>query len=127
MKSTVSAGVFFTQMENFSSFAKKYRPTEEHYTQNKIIDFLIACGSKTTASFSCNPINVVKTRIEGLTGESQLKNIDVMKDVYQKGGGLRGFYRGFGATLVRDVPYSGLQFLFYKILYDLEPIIFPSI
>jgi len=112
-------------MEIISSYLKDKRPKKEKYSQNKFLDFSTACASKATAAFCCNPVNVIKTRVESLTAESKMGNIDVVKEVFRNGGA-KSFYRGFGATLVRDVPYSGLQFLFYKMLYDLEPVFFPS-
>jgi hypothetical protein len=49
----------------------------------------------------------------------------IVKNTYRKGGGILGFWRGLGATLARDVPYSGLQFVFYRVLWDMEGVLFP--
>lgn len=40
-----------------------------------------------------------------------------MKVIYKEGGPRR-CYHGFGIQLMRDIPASGLYFLFYELIYD---------
>jgi len=43
--------------------------------------------------------------------------VDVVKQLYKEGG-MRSIYRGSGATILRDVPASGLYFLTYEAIKD---------
>lgn len=60
------------------------------------------------------PADVVKSRIQsGLHGNDSF--ISVAKQIYQTQG-YRGFFRGFGITVARSAPSSGVIFLTYVIL-----------
>ncbi|EFA11093.1 congested-like trachea protein [Tribolium castaneum] len=43
--------------------------------------------------------------------------VDVVKKLYKEGG-IRSIYRGSGATLLRDIPASGMYFLTYEAIKD---------
>ncbi|KAF2189658.1 hypothetical protein K469DRAFT_736937 [Zopfia rhizophila CBS 207.26] len=68
--------------------------------------------ARTWAGFLMMPITVIKVRYESnLYAYSSL--FSASRDIW-KGEGLRGFFKGFGATAVRDAPYAGLYVLFYE-------------
>jgi len=59
------------------------------------------------------PVNILKTQRESLMkGDVKLPVPKMISKIYREGG-ITGFHRGFGATLLRDIPFSGLQFLLY--------------
>ncbi|XP_025107027.1 mitochondrial glycine transporter-like isoform X2 [Pomacea canaliculata] len=65
-------------------------------------------------SISCSlilPITVIKTRYE--SGAFRYRGIAHALTVIYKAEGLRGLYSGLLPTLLRDVPYSGLYYMFY--------------
>lgn len=123
MKSTISAGAFFFNVESASKYIKELRKKKnDGYFLDKFFDFSIACYSKTIAATLCNPVNVIKTRVEA---QDKSEILITFRKTFKNGGPL-SFFKGYGATLIRDVPYSGLQFLFYRMIFDLEPLLFPG-
>ncbi len=115
-KSTLSAGLFFTGLENIHIFTTDLRTIK--YIPVNMIDFLNACLSKTLVTFITNPIVVVKTRFE-IVGNNEYKGIrDAVTSIYQREGA-RGFFKGIPATLFRDVPFAGIQYSVYKWTMDL--------
>jgi len=66
------------------------------------------------------PLDAIKTRIQAQSDISpQYKNSwDCAKHIYQSQG-LRGFYRGFVATLLRSFPTSSVNFLVFETMRKL--------
>ena len=114
-KSTLSAGLFFTGLENFHVLTNDLRTIK--YIPVNAVDFLNACVSKTLTTFVTNPVIVVKTRFE-IVGNNEYSSVaNAVASIYKKEG-LKGFYTGILATLVRDVPYAGIQYSAYKFGMD---------
>lgn len=68
--------------------------------------------SRSIASVLLIPVTVIKTRYE--SGLYSYKNItDALRHTYQNEG-IRGLRSGLLPTLMRDVPFSGLYFMFYS-------------
>lgn len=67
------------------------------------------------------PVTVLKVRYEStLYKYTSLR--EATRDIYSKEG-IRGFFRGFGPTCLRDAPYSGL----YVLLYEKSKVLIPKI
>jgi len=115
-KSTLSAGVFFTGLENVHVLTNHLRDIKS--IPPNLIDFFNACCSRTLTTLTINPMNVIKTRFE-VVGSNQYNSIlHAVKSIYQKDG-IKGFYKGIVPTIIRDVPYSGLQYSSYRLGMDL--------
>lgn len=67
------------------------------------------------------PITILKVRYES-TLYSYTSITHAVRDIYLKEG-IYGFFRGFGATCLRDTPYSGL----YVLLYEKSKVILPRL
>ncbi|KAJ3099131.1 hypothetical protein HDU97_003464 [Phlyctochytrium planicorne] len=90
---------------------------------NPTISYLTAASiGDVVASVLYVPSEVVKTRLQlqgRLTGAASVSNRDyrgsvhAFKSIYKKRG-IKGLYYGWGATLLRDVPYTALQFSIYE-------------
>jgi solute carrier family 25, member 38 len=114
-RSTLSSGIFFTGIENFHLLTKGLR--NNGYVPNNVIDFLNAGMTRMINTAVNNPLTVVKTKFE-VVGKNEYKSIaQAISHIYQRDG-IRGFYKGIMTTLMRDVPWSGIQYSSYK--YGIE-------
>eukprot|EP00761_Pharyngomonas_kirbyi_P013074 gb/GECH01013101.1/.p1 GENE.gb/GECH01013101.1/~~gb/GECH01013101.1/.p1 ORF type:complete len:416 (+),score=91.82 gb/GECH01013101.1/:1-1248(+) len=72
-----------------------------------------------TSSALCVPFEVVGLRMQmsrgyGADSYAYRNVFHGMYSVYRKDG-MSGLYRGLGATMLRDVPYSAVQFMIYEL------------
>ncbi|KAE9402334.1 mitochondrial carrier [Gymnopus androsaceus JB14] len=61
------------------------------------------------------PTEVIKTRMQTYTygaGHSSLAAAQIL----WTSNGIRGFYRGFGITVMREIPFTSIQFPLYELL-----------
>lgn len=71
-----------------------------------------ACGANLAASLLRVPPEVVKQRVQtGLHRHALVAVASIARE-----DGVRGFYRGYGAQLMRDIPYAMAQFGTYEAL-----------
>mmetsp|Transcript_10164 Transcript_10164/g.8709 ORF Transcript_10164/g.8709 Transcript_10164/m.8709 type:complete len:231 (+) Transcript_10164:63-755(+) len=112
-KSTISAGIFFTGIENFHVLTQPLRNT----IPGNAVDFVNACLTKTVSTLLINPFNVIKTRFEVVGNNENIGIKYAFKSVYDKHG-FKGYYKGVLTTLLRDVPWSGIQYATYKFLLE---------
>jgi len=81
-------------------------------------NFLAASMSRSLTTTILCPITVVKTRFE--VASTGAYNIPKYTSTWNalvtiaKNEGLAGMYSGLIATLIRDVPYAGMSYLFYE-------------
>lgn len=62
------------------------------------------------------PTEVIKTRMQTSTyGDLTRSSLAGAKRVLADEG-IRGFYRGFGTTIMREIPFTSLQFPLYELL-----------
>ena len=62
---------------------------------------------------------MLKTRAESMRFTESHTIFNDIATTYRTSG-LLGFYNGFWATIIRDVPYQGIQFGIYKLLGELS-------
>ncbi|KAF0974699.1 hypothetical protein FDP41_006173 [Naegleria fowleri] len=99
--------------------------TKNNGLPHPVNDFLIGAISKSCATISTMPILVVKTRFESIQACESMKSRSVsstIKEIYNTGG-IRGLFAGVTPTLLRDIPYSGLFYLFYRQSNDLLSVV----
>ncbi|GAA6007344.1 hypothetical protein JCM11491_003095 [Sporobolomyces phaffii] len=78
-----------------------------------LLHMLSASGGEIAACMIRVPTEVVKQRSQTNTVKGQNGSWTVAKTVWQNGG-LKGFYRGFGSTVAREIPFTCLQFPLYE-------------
>ena len=71
--------------------------------------------ARVAIGFVLNPITIVKARFESsnYSRESYPTILSSLRSIYRDGG-MRGFFRGFSATALRDAPYAGLYLAVYE-------------
>ncbi|KAH3872288.1 mitochondrial glycine transporter-like [Dreissena polymorpha] len=86
-------------------------------TKSPLESMLIGGTARSVAVVSVLPFTVLKTRYE--SGEFQYSNMlrGIMSIYHLEG--LKGLFSGLSATMLRDVPFSGLYFMFYTQLKQL--------
>lgn len=76
------------------------------------VNFWASAIARAFQTTLCNPLVVIKTRLEVL-GFSEYNNLyDATLKVYQKEGP-EGFFTGLKISLIRDVPFSGVFYPLY--------------
>ncbi|KAF7986101.1 hypothetical protein HWV62_41525 [Athelia sp. TMB] len=108
--SAPGAAIFFSTYETM----KKVSPFPEHLAP--LTHMLAASTSEIAACLVRVPTEVVKSRTQtstfGALGSSswQAAKLTLARD------GWKGFYRGFGSTIMREIPFTSLQFPLYELL-----------
>lgn len=90
-----------------------------NFIWDRVNDVSLASLSKFLSILMTNPFYMLKTRAESMRFSSSHSVMQDVKDTYRKAG-FSGFYNGFWATIIRDVPYQGIQFAIYKVLGELS-------
>jgi solute carrier family 25 protein 38 len=73
-------------------------------------DLLIGFTARSTVTLIMMPMTVVKTRFESLAYRRQYETVLGALSAIWSAEGVRGLWRGWGATIMRDAPYSSLQY-----------------
>ncbi|KAI0005139.1 S-adenosylmethionine transporter [Russula compacta] len=107
--SAPGAAVFFCTYDTL----KRILPTPPHLAP--INHMLSASVGEVAACLIRVPTEVIKTRSQissyGTLANSSLATAKLV----WKTGGLKGFYRGFGTTVIREIPFTSLQFPMYEL------------
>ncbi|KAI1180552.1 solute carrier family 25 member 38 [Nemania sp. FL0916] len=75
-------------------------------------NLLSGAFARAFAGFILMPLTVIKVRYESSLYTYHTV-LGAARDIY-RGGGVQGFFAGFGATAMRDAPYAGLYVLSYE-------------
>ncbi|KAF9465373.1 mitochondrial carrier domain-containing protein [Collybia nuda] len=108
--SAPGAAIFFSTYETM----KKHSPIPEHLAPIK--HMLSASVAEVTACLIRVPTEVIKTRTQTSTyGALGRSSLAAAKQVLYNDGWM-GFYRGYGSTIMREIPFTSLQFPLYELL-----------
>lgn len=113
IRNTLSVGIFFSSMETLAPYFRSLKTGNQF--RDKTLDTTLASVSKLISIVATNPFYLLKTRAESGFLSKDHNMMSHIKEIYSANG-IRGFYSGFFATFIRDVPYQAIQFLIYKIL-----------
>lgn len=118
MKGAAGYVSFFTGLEEIRKRSKKMfnSNSQNSHLKNSFINFFNASTARILTTLLLNPINIMKTRFEVLGSENSSVT-GAVRQFYQANGA-RGFFTGLLPSLAKDVPYSGLQYSFYRSFLD---------
>ncbi|BGP41026.1 S-adenosylmethionine transporter [Rhodotorula kratochvilovae] len=108
--SAPGASLFFTSYELAKHHLPRFAPFLGSDSGAPLLHMLSASSGEVAACLVRVPTEVVKQRAQTAAASSSL---DVARRVWAQEG-LRGFYRGFGSTVAREIPFTCLQFPLYE-------------
>ncbi|XP_011690567.1 PREDICTED: S-adenosylmethionine mitochondrial carrier protein-like isoform X1 [Wasmannia auropunctata] len=104
--SAPSAAIFFITYEGIKQYSQPYVPNQYH----SIIHMVAASSSEITACLIRVPVEVIKQRKQALLSDPHRLR-------------LRTLYRGYGSTVLRDLPFGGIQmplWEYFKLCWNLQ-------
>ncbi|XP_077285157.1 solute carrier family 25 protein Shawn-like [Arctopsyche grandis] len=108
--STVVYFVLYEQTKiNMTTY---YRSNTGNYSQPMWIPLLSGAAARTASVSIFSPLELIRTKMQ-----SRKMTFSEMKDSIAdllKTRGATGLWRGFGSTLMRDVPFSGIYWMNYE-------------
>lgn len=87
-----------------------------------------ACCGEIIACLIRVPVEIAKQRRQALLVKPGVSSLQILYQALKKEGLTKGLYRGFGTTIMREVPFSLIQFpLWEHLKLQWEPVTgFPS-
>ncbi|KAK6908480.1 hypothetical protein I203_102482 [Kwoniella mangroviensis CBS 8507] len=115
MGSAPGAAAFFVTYETL----KQRLPQYQLFKQNESLNHMVsASGAEYISCLIRVPTEVVKSRTQtGAYGQGKSSIHSAISTM--KFEGIRGFYRGFGITIARELPFTSIQFPLYESLKSL--------
>lgn len=116
---TIETAIHFVIYEHLKKVIKERREDRQMHP----LDFVLAAGlAKMTASSTCYPHEVVRTRLRQRVARDQRKYhsfVQTLATVWREEGLRRGLYGGMSAHLIRVVPNTAIVFLTYEAVVNL--------
>lgn len=88
--------------------------TAKGFLINFMINLLAASVGEMFADLIRVPVEIVKQKHQ--VNEVQHRAIDILMHAYRTNGLINGIYRGYGITIMRDIPFSAIQYPLWELL-----------
>ncbi|CAD6568885.1 MAG: S-adenosylmethionine transporter [Cyphobasidiales sp. Tagirdzhanova-0007] len=111
--SAPGAAAFFTTYEHLKIRLPDIFPLLSKSEAAPALHMLAASGAETVACLIRVPTEVVKSRQQAATYGTTTGSLQAAKLIFRSSS-LRGFYRGFGSTIAREIPFTCIQFPLYE-------------
>lgn len=110
--SSPTAALFFVTYESIKSFLSLHTTKE----QAPLVQMAAASCGEMVACLIRVPVEIAKQRKQVMLVKSGVSSFEVLYDAFKKEGLRKGVYRGFGTTIMREVPFSFIQFPLWEYL-----------
>lgn len=104
--SSPTAALFFVTYESVKSILSHHTTKE----QAPFVHMAAASCGEIVACLIRVPIEIAKQRRQALLVKSKVSSFDILYQSYKQEGIRKGVYRGFGTTVMREIPFSFIQF-----------------
>lgn len=111
--SVPSAALFFCTYETIKKFLLPYAQ-EAHHTH--MVHMSSAALAEVVACLVRVPVEIAKQRRQVASAQSQSSATNILLHAYRTEGICGGVYRGFGATIMREIPFSFIQYPLWEYL-----------
>lgn len=114
--SAPGASVFFTTYESMKPALVRWMPEifgSEGALGPAGVHMASASIAEVAACLIRVPTEVIKSRQQTMTYGKGTTTFQAFKKVFQEAG-IRGYYRGFGSTVGREIPFTCIQFPLYE-------------
>jgi solute carrier family 25 (mitochondrial S-adenosylmethionine transporter), member 26 len=103
-----TAALFFVTYDGLKSYLGQY--TEAGQQQSPLIHMVSASFAEVVACIVRVPVEVAKQRRQAFSVKSDASSLQIIRDLYRSEGLRKGVYRGFRSTIMREIPFSFIQF-----------------
>ncbi|RKP07524.1 mitochondrial carrier domain-containing protein, partial [Thamnocephalis sphaerospora] len=110
--SAPNAAIFFLAYER----AKQQLGPASGAQHAALVHMAAASIAETAACIIRVPVEVVKQRAQIYRARGGARGVLDVASVLMRRDGWRGFYRGFGTTVMREIPFTCIQFPLYEYL-----------
>ncbi|XP_052865439.1 S-adenosylmethionine mitochondrial carrier protein homolog [Anopheles cruzii] len=104
--SAPTSALFFCTYEGLKVNLRQYATPD----QMPYVHMVSAAAAEVVACLIRVPIEIAKQRRQALLHKGNMSSLEILYGALRKEGIRRGLYRGFGTTVMRDVPFSLIQF-----------------
>ncbi|XP_035894379.1 S-adenosylmethionine mitochondrial carrier protein homolog [Anopheles stephensi] len=105
--SAPTSALFFCTYESMKSHLRQYATSND---QLPYVHMVSAAAAEVVACLIRVPIEIAKQRRQALLHKGNASSLEILYGALRKEGIRKGLYRGFGTTVLRDVPFSLIQF-----------------
>lgn len=122
LRTGIGSAIYFTSLNSIRQHASSRSLAGPEATQQRhssslpqlpvSLNLVSGAAARAFAGFVLMPLTVLKVRYESNL-YSYRSLAGAARDIVRTEG-MRGFFKGFGATALRDAPYAGLYVVFYE-------------
>ncbi|TMW48817.1 hypothetical protein DOY81_006107 [Sarcophaga bullata] len=105
--SAPTAALFFCAYENLKTLISN---VTECTKNSPYIHMVSASSAEVMACLIRVPVEIAKQRRQTLGNKTQQGALQILWSAYKTEGLRKGVYRGFGSTIMREIPFSLIQF-----------------